>query len=385
MRRISLLLVCLLALMSIAGVAAAQDVPPTFCGDLAQSDCEILTQSAAAMSTLESAGFQFDMNFNMENIPDFPAGGLGMRLQGNGAYNVDHESLSPLMLSPEALMENVDQLPQIMEDAIRAISADATLLMFFPDNMRAALSEEGTDLPQKAGLSAKMVDGMIYLNLNKLGALVEEADLPRGWFGFDLAGYYRNMLDEQVGSLTGNEFDDFDMESLSQLNNMDFLKEYMTLERVADATVDGESVAVFRSSFDMNALISSDALTEWITQQAETSGSTFTKTDLKEISTLLNAMFKDFNFEITQSIGQSDFFMRQMSFDLDWTLDIDELSSAFGESNAQHVEPITLGFHFTAGLNQFNAVEPITAPENAVIIPLDRLNNMDMIPQLPQL
>ena len=50
MRKTLLLLVLMLTLFS--GVTAAQDLPTTFCGKLADSDCDLLKDSAAAMRDL---------------------------------------------------------------------------------------------------------------------------------------------------------------------------------------------------------------------------------------------------------------------------------------------------------------------------------------------
>ena len=50
MRRSLLLLVLLLAVFS--GSALAQEFPQTYCGDLSEADCSILTGSASAMRDL---------------------------------------------------------------------------------------------------------------------------------------------------------------------------------------------------------------------------------------------------------------------------------------------------------------------------------------------
>ncbi len=49
-----ILIIAALAMLSLSGAVFAQDTTPqTFCGDLSTADCQILTQSAAAMKSLE--------------------------------------------------------------------------------------------------------------------------------------------------------------------------------------------------------------------------------------------------------------------------------------------------------------------------------------------
>src|SRR5262245_873351 len=135
-----LVLMTALTLMLIGSVTLAQDNPTTFCGKLSKDDCDLLTQSATAMREVKSAAFQFQLELNLSNLPDSTPSSLNFRMTGNGAYALDSSGLSPLLMTPSDLTEHMDQLPQILEDAIRAVSADGNFLMFFSDDMRAMLA-----------------------------------------------------------------------------------------------------------------------------------------------------------------------------------------------------------------------------------------------------
>ncbi len=55
-----ILIVAALAMLSLSGAVFAQGTTPqTFCGNLSSADCDILTQSEAAMKALDSDQLQF--------------------------------------------------------------------------------------------------------------------------------------------------------------------------------------------------------------------------------------------------------------------------------------------------------------------------------------
>ena len=156
-------------LMVLGGVAYAQDTPPTFCGDLSDTDCALLTDAAQTMMGLESAIFHLDMNLAVSGIPDAPFDSLAFQVNGDGAFSLDGEALRALQMSPEAFAENIDQLPEMIENALRAVNADVTLVFQIPPELAAS---SGMTLPDSVSLSLRMVNGYCKAeahSLNKVG------------------------------------------------------------------------------------------------------------------------------------------------------------------------------------------------------------------------
>lgn len=375
MRRSLLLLVLLLAVFS--GSAMAQEFPQTYCGDLAESDCSILTESATAMRGLTSAAFNFQMDFGMSDIPEFD-GDINFSLSGDGAYAFDAATLSALMASPADMMDmmqNMEELPQMLQDILKGISADANLVMTLPQN----LPDMDRPLPDKVGLSIRMVDGIGYVNLDKLAELDPRGDLPRGWQGLDIATLAGQALAQQSDSLSGMPNMDMNMDMMSMFANMEFVNDHITVTRAADATVEGQTAAVFNTSIDLGGLFSDPAYQEMLLGQIESmtesmgSGEMPSQSDLDDIMTLYSTLFDGLEFNTTQTIGIDDHYVYQTAMTLDWALDLSSMGAAFGETSSTNIPPINISFDFEANLSQFNNAPEITAPEDAEMVPLREL------------
>ena len=372
MRRSLLLLVLLLAVFS--GSAMAQEFPQTYCGDLAETDCSILTESATAMHELTSAAFNFQMDFGMSDIPEFD-GDINFSLSGDGAYAFDPAMLSGLMVSPADMMQNMENLPQILQDALKSISADANLVMTLPQN----LPDMDRPLPSKVGLSLRMVDGIGYINLDKLAELDPSGDLPRGWQGLDIATLVGQALAQQTDSLNAMPSMGMNMDMMNMFANPEFVNRYITVTRAEDTTIDGQTAAVFNTSVDLGALFSDPAYQEMLMGQiqsmTESMGSDQmpSQSDMGDIMKLYSTLFEGFIFNATQTIGLDDHYVHQTGMTMDWALDLNSMSAAFGERSSTSIPPINISFDFEANLSQFNNAPEITAPEDAQMVPLDQM------------
>jgi hypothetical protein len=373
MRRSLLLLVLLLAVFS--GTAMAQEFPQTYCGDLAENDCSILTESATAMRELTSAAFDFQMDFGMSDIPEFD-GDINFSLSGDGSYAIDPDTLAALTMSPADMMENMENLPQILQDALKAISADANLVLTLPQN----LPDMATPLPGKVGLSLRMVDGIGYINLDKLAELDPSGDLPRGWQGLDIATLVGQALAQQSDSLSDMSAFGMNMDMMGAFANSELINNHITVTRAEDTSVEGQTAAVFNTSVDLGSLFSDPAFQEMLIGQiqdmAESMGgsSTLSQSDMDDVMKLYSTLFDGFVFNSTQTIGLDDHYVYQTAMTLDWALDLSSIGAAFGESSSTNtMSPINISFDFEANLSQFNNAPEITAPEDAQMVPLDDL------------
>jgi len=376
-----MLFVLFLALtVFLSGTTMAQDVPPTFCGDLAAADCTILTDSAAAMRELNSAAFNFQFDFGMSNIPEADIDSLNLRLAGKGAYAIEPGTLDALMAlsSPTEMMQNLEALPAMMEEAVKAIAADVTLVLYPPQN----LPDMDQPLPERVGLSLRMVDGVGYVNLDKLAELDTSGELPRGWIGLDLAGLLREAMAQQ-----GDMMDS--MPDMSNMMNMDmfsafttpeFMGSFMTITRGADTSIDGQTAAVFNQAIDLGALYSNPELAVMMREQMQTmiqsmggSSTDINPAEMEQMMGVFAVLFDGFVIDMTQTIGLDDQYVHQMSVTLDWALDLSRMGALMGESNVPDMQPMNLNIAFQAGLSQFNNAPTISAPENAQMVPLRSL------------
>lgn len=369
MRKLMLLIAMGLLLLGIPTLA--QDTPPVLCGDLSEADCAILADSAVAMRDLTSAVMAFEIEASAANLPDTQPDSLDLRLTGTGSYHLN--GTSDLFTNPNALFENPEELPQVLADLLRSISGDLTITVFFGENIIELAGQGGTDLPEKVGMSARLVDGFGYLNLNKLAELDTAGNLPRGWVGVDLATVIERALGDVLSQ--GMDFSTLNMNPANPLATMELMSSYTTIERLEDVTVNGQTAAVFQTTIDIAGLLTSDAYREMLIQQMEQTGGNFSDADLDMMIDLIGAMYGGFVMQTTQTIGLDDFYVYQMGLNLDWPFDISAMMEAFGET-PNKAPAIELGLTATVDLSQFNAAPEITAPEDASVISVDEFLRM---------
>jgi hypothetical protein len=348
MRKSLLVMVLLLGLIS--GAAQAQTTP--YCGSLAKTDCDTLAASGEAMGALRSAGVKLNMDMSLNNM-GMP---LKFTLSGDGAFAIDASALAPLLDSTD-LTKNLSQYPELMQKALQAVSFDADMLLRLPD----ALSRAG-NLPSKAGFSFRLVDGFLYFNLDKLAELDTRGSLPKGWYGFDFATYYRTVMAQSIGPLN-------DVTGDLPTRDPAFLSTYLKLERLSDMTLDGQTVQVYRSSYDLGALFANPDYQKLLRKQFEGSAA-LSRSHMTpdQAIKLYQDLFRTFKMNTTQYISPDDHYVRRFDLNVTWNLDMKALGSGgFGAST------LDLNIDMQVNLKDFNAAKPIVKPERATIVPLNTL------------
>ncbi len=355
--RLRVFIVAVAALAFGIGNVYAQDVP-SFCGTLSEADCTILVESQEAMSTLESAAIKLNLDMTFNGIPDMPASAT-INLSGDGRYAIT---------DPEAL-QNItanmtDDLAGAMEDLFEAFALDGTFILQLPAELM------GESSANRGAFSVRMVDGFAYINVDKMMRLMGESGNGSGWIGLDLAGFYGRLFEQMGGSLG---LDAFQNPSASA----DMMSEFVTIERIEDVEIDGQTLAAFQYTFDYSELASSETFMSLLRDQLEGMGM-MSQIDMDDLMDFYVEAFAGLTLEMTQTVGLDDHFIHNMSLTMDWTLDMESLSELFG--GMTDVPPtITVNLSVNADLSQFNEAAPIEAPENTPIFPIDSL-----LPAMPQ-
>jgi hypothetical protein len=167
------------------------------------------------------------------------------------------------------------------------------------------------------------------------------------------------------------------MDMMSAFYDPEFMDTYITVTRADDTTVDGQSAAVFNQAVDLGELFSSEQFQNMMRDQidAASGSSGLSADDMESVMGIYSTLFDGFVINTTQTIGLEDHFVHQVNMSLDWSLDFSGMAASFGGSSTTKTPPINISFDFQGGLSQFNNAPEITAPENAVIMPLDKLFN----------
>lgn len=375
MRKLSMgLLLFLLALLVAGGPLAAQDVMGvTFCGDLATEDCDLLMASKEAMTGLQSTSLDFNMGLDIRGIPDMPFDKLIFQLNAKGAAAVAPEVMTTLQQAQENPMQFAD--PQaamtMLSSLVSGVSGDFTLSLDLPPDL-VAMAGPDANIPATLTLEMRMVDGVVYFNLDKIAAAIPDADIPPGWMGVDLSSLV-SQLGAMSSSMGSSAAIDEDAMSayMQSLMDPETLSQFMTIERVDDAEMMGQTMAVFRTTFDLSAFMQSDTYQNFLKAQmdAATAGQDVSPQDQAQIDEMMSTMtdaVQGLVIEQTVSIGVDDHYTHASTLHMAW--DMSDLINTIEPGTDASGAMVTLDV--TTNFSDFNNEVTVDVPDNATLIPL---------------
>ena len=359
MRHRLLIVVLLLALLvPLNGVLAQEG--EVFCGDLSAEDCTLLEESQAAMMTLESLGFNFDANMEMSaSGGDMGMEGIALNLAGEGALAMDIAALADLQAMQPDDMANMGEM---MSQLLNSVNAEMVLQLGLPEDMVGPKMSE-------LSLDMRMVDGVFYVEISKLMQAPEET-----WMGLDMGALYGVMFSEMMGEMDMGEMMGSDIFSLS--SDPEFINEFMTISRLDDAEVMGQTVAVFEMTLDYGALMSDEAFREAMTNYMnsimamqgmdEEMPPGF---DMDLVMDMMMARFVDATLSYTQWLGLDDHYVHHGEMDMAFNMNMAAMMASVPEADTEGApESFSISFDATYDLHAFNEPVEVTAPENAQII-----------------
>ncbi len=388
---IALLLVLIVAS---AVPAFAQDMPAPFCGELSEEDCTILAESQDASLAVESYSNFLDVNILIAGIPGLPADELAFNYNQDGTYALDPalamEIMEMQMQDPEALMEDMDAMVEVLLDLYANLALDMAVSFTMPEEIAALISEQaGVTIPTTVSAMAVMADGYGYGNIDELAAEIEELGTVSGWYGIDVVSLMQMGFDQSMAqadqsgnmaaSMTGYGMTNF----LNSEEGRAMLEEYVEVERGDDETVGDMDVAVFNSTFNFGGFIGSPAFAEMLLSQLDTinqlADTDLTEEQLGQVFTMLPMfgpmLFTGLDFEITRRIDLESYQVVESELLFDWDLSsliaVAQMVDASLELPEGMAPIITIDVVNNAA--DFDAIEEITAPADAVIIPLESM------------
>jgi hypothetical protein len=160
MRKLVLLTLLAFVLALFAAPAMAQD--EVFCGSLAAEDCDLLLQSSEAMAGVHSAAIEFDVQLDIENIPNAPT--INVNLAGSGSFDVDMSVMEGMMeMGADTSAE--DAVAAVL-DVLKAFDADLSLTLTLPEDLAGMMGAPFSTLD----LNLAFVDGVGYVDFDSLDA-----------------------------------------------------------------------------------------------------------------------------------------------------------------------------------------------------------------------
>jgi hypothetical protein len=375
-----LLVVALLSLP--LGSALAQGGPQVFCGDLGEADCNILVQSQAAMMGLESSTFDLTVNFTLAGVEDVMPGHdeFAASLHVVGVGGADVESLTALQsMVPDHVDEMMQAMPEALVTFLRSIKGQATLEVGLPPEVMATIPVDTTE-----GLSFDfvMVDGVLYVNIERLASLFATPSAREGtqpeipaWFGLDLGGMYEAIFDRMAEEMTGQMEEMqgiFSSEMFESFSNPEILNEFMTVTRLDDVEQAGQTMAVFQTTLDYEALLTSEAfqtaLQQWMQSMAAMQGEAMREMP-ENFDQIMAEVMRGISVEVVEWVGLDDFFTHHMEIHLAFALDREALAELVPEGELEDIpENFAVTLDVALDLSAFNEPVEVTAPADAQVI-----------------
>jgi len=406
MHALSLALVLTLC---VAGPALAQESTPAYCSELGAEACELLDASHAAMQNITSGVTEIEFTLLFNEIPEAPLSeiGVGYFQRSLFSYDADVASLIAEMQEMTAqerqlMLSDPDELASVVMDLVQGIATDVQLTVILSQEVADRISQEaGMTIPQEIDFSFVLLDGILYFNLEALVDIIPELALLGGWVGIDLTPLLEmslqdvatTELSEQDLQAIGNGFASVNFGSSGPLvasihasDPTGLVSEFMRIERLEDDAINGNDVAVFRTTVDPVAFFSSplyrNLLVALMSDETISGGLPVDQAGVDQIVSLSQVfgpmVMQSMNLELLEGIGLDDGYLYGSNFVLEWDLaNLASLASMAG--GAIEIDPEAepfIGIELLTLNDDLNEEITISVPPGAIVLPIEALMSL---------
>ncbi len=325
--RFVILFVLVMALV-VPTFAQAQDMP---CYGLSASDCDLFYKAEATASEVTSAALSYDLTLSADP-------GMEITSSGSGSFTFDASAADPF----KALSLSMDT------------------------NSSATVEGETAGGP----LSFRLVDGVVYVTFDGTSWEFISVD--------DLLSSMGIPMDPSIlfGDMSGAETDPMATEMMGEFNAM--MERHISVSRIADENIDGNTVAVFVMDVDLAGMFSDPqlgtALTTAMMMSATMGGDT--SVDMESLNQMMpmvtqlgSMLFGNSEMSFTTKVGVDNGYFYGFGFDFSMTLDPMMMAAAAGAPPDAEAEPTNILMSLSVDLTQHNSDFSYEAPAGAT--PMD--------------
>ena len=401
--RLFVLFMVLALTLGTFGAALAQDAPMPFCGDLAAEDCALLQDSQAAMHNVASYNSAHSYTATLRGLPGLPSEEIVVTVDAGGAFSMDPDALAAAQdlegRGSTEMRTVLTDSPEVVLNLVSGASADMVLEANVGPDLAAALSAQaGMTLPETLAVGLRLVDGVLYADLTEVAPLVQ--GLPAGWIGIPLAELLTAVQAQGGFELAAAQMDPAALQAAGVdptagaaalavqtfFSNPETVSKFLSITRGDDTEVDGQAAAVFETSFDWVGFLTSQELQDLVLTLAKSGAlgaNAPSEADLQQGLQMLAMMgptlFEGLTSDATQVIGLDDQYRYDYTSSVAWDLTgLLQMAAMSGQLPAElqptSAEPlISLETAVTNSDMSTEATTDITAPEDAIVIPVEQL------------
>jgi len=375
MRTKYLRLVSILALIALLVSSwtafAQQGGSPVNCNGLSQADCQLLTDSVAAMQglhswTMPAWSFNLDMEAEEESVR-FAANGSGTLILPQTLVALASD------IPPTTAMTDLRPVIALLKslDAAKIQQALAELGLHIVVD---SFSLQAPDEEISTGVEVLFKDSALYVQL-------ESPNGARAWFGdraelnaTDLQDL-QTSLDEMI-TLLESEDTQAAMAQLSELSGFQtqistLASKYVTTTRGPDQILGGQSMAVFTTSFDLVGFLKDPLLKSPTVAQLSPDLNTadLTEAQVQLVLTIMGLMLKESTITTELWVGLDDNYVHKLGADLALSLDLSLLGQEAGATS------VTLNGSAAVELEDINTASLADVAVPAIYRSLDDTDN----------
>jgi hypothetical protein len=383
MKRFPTLILILALMVAFAAPTFAQTGD---CGDLSEEDCEILYASAEAMQGVTSGTSSIWVDAQISNVPQTPFRQLAFDFSLDVTSSMNDEA-AEMAMDLASAGGDMSMLAHHVSAILKGTAASVAMTTNFSDELVALLSTDpNVAWPASVALNLAMGDGIVYIDLSTLEAMMGEG--AEGWLGVDVDPFVQGALQEVAadpatggvvvvsGSTTsgGPLFT-----QLGVLDPTGEVSQFLTIERLDDDEVDGEAVAVFSTGINWDAFVQSvyfEQLIATLLMQAD-EGAMPTQAEIEQTVTIGRmfgpALLENIQLELIEMVSLDSDYLVATDFTLFWDLnDLAMLAGMAGVEFEAEGDSVIFVSIMTSN-SDLNEDVTIDIPADAFIVPAEML------------
>lgn len=394
--KITFRITALLLLALLVGAVQAEHHDFVFCGDLASADCTLLQESQANAATRTSGSTKMDMDLTLLNFGAEAPGDYVISLDAAAAWNGDFSAMEAMAAASAGMLDDPQQLMTMMADMLEQLSGRVTVSLEIPHGLPAVPDGEiSAQFMTGVNMEMRLVDGVAYVDMSELAAIMPADDeYPSGWLGFNIPELMQMAMqggdmeygmkgphsdgDKDKKDRDGAKGDDaMSQDYPSEMNEMleawadqEFLGQFVTIERIADQSIDGQQAAVFQTDVDLQALMNSADFHELLRMASDTSGEDVGDSNMAGIAMMVGMFSLGLDIQALEFISLSD--SLPLRDELHMTMDLTAMMSMMEEA-ADADQDSSVSLDFLVDYSFSDEVLPVTAPEDAFFMTPDMM------------
>jgi len=283
-RVLSALLVVAFVLASPAALLAQAPMPKVLCDRLSDDDCLLLQRSRQAMNEVITAHSHSETLFQLVDIPSVIMNGdsleipeVAISITLDNAYYFDDRTAEQWQ-ALAAIDQNVMGLaamvaPESILQILAGVTAEIQVQIQLSEGVQTAFAGNIGELPPEIVINLRVVDNMLYIDLNAIADVLDAVPPPAAWGVIDLAELWALPMTDSdspppatifafvVGVMVARNNEQLityyeDLQQLSALDRQLAPGRVIQVARGDNQTIDGITVAEYTTTVDVRRLVS---------------------------------------------------------------------------------------------------------------------------------